>query len=150
MNRINTVKIKMVKECSSLYDSSTITAPNDAVTIVRQYLDGTDRENFILLALNNKNKVICINTISIGHLSASIVHPREVFKSAILSNCASIIVVHNHPSGNSNPSHEDLAVTERLVKAGKILDIPVLDHIIIGDGTAEWFSFKSDGLLKGR
>ena len=73
-----------------------------------------------------------------------------MFKAAILSNCASIIVAHNHPSGNSNPSHEDLAVTERLVKAGKILDIPVLDHIIIGDGTAEWFSFKSDGLLKGR
>ena len=90
-----------------------------------------------------KNKIIATTTISIGSLSASVVHPREVFAEAIKYPCASIILVHNHPSGDPTPSREDIAVTERLVKAGKVMDIPVLDHIIIGN--KKYCSLKEKG-----
>src|SRR5437899_11123120 len=85
--------------------------------------------------LDQKNKVIGINTVSMGSLTASVVHPREVFKIAILANCASIILGHNHPSSDPTPSKEDRALTARLVEAGKLLGISVIDHVIIGDGT---------------
>ena len=83
-----------------------------------------------------------------GSLTASIVHPREVFKFAILANCASILMAHNHPSGDCQPSREDRALTTRLVEAGKLLGIAVLDHVIVGDGTSAFFSFANEGLLE--
>src|SRR5439155_1910901 len=97
--------------------------------------------------LDQKNKVIGINTVSVGSLTASICHPREIYKPAILSNAASIICGHNHPSGDCQPSREDRALTTRLVEAGKLLGIAVLDHIIVGDGTSAYFSFADEGLL---
>ena len=87
-----------------------------------------------------------IQEITRGSLSASIVHPREVYKAAILHNAASIILAHNHPSGSPSPSREDIAVTERILKAGKILDIPLLDHVIIGD--PRFVSLKEKGIIK--
>lgn len=93
-----------------------------------------------------QNKIIGHRVVSIGSLSASIVHPREVFKEAIKVNAASIIVAHNHPSGDPSPSGEDVAVTKRLVKAGKIMDINVLDHIIIGD--SKYLSMKEKGHME--
>jgi DNA repair protein RadC len=95
------------------------------------------------LLLDIKNKVIGINTVSIGNLNSSIVHPREVFKPAILSNAASILLAHNHPSGDPEPSREDVAITTRLVEAGKILGIDVIDHLILGDGC--YHSLKEAG-----
>src|SRR5262249_29648751 len=89
----------------------------------------------------SRYKVIGINTVSIGSLTASVVHPRECSKPAILSNAAALICCHNHPSGVPQPSQEDRALTKRLVDAGKILGINVLDHIIVGDGSATYFSF---------
>lgn len=89
--------------------------------------------------------IVVNEEISVGSLSASVVHPREVFKAAAMHSAASIIVAHNHPSGDPNPSREDIAVTKRLVKAGEIMDIAVLDHIIIGGDS--FYSFKRAGML---
>jgi DNA repair protein RadC len=105
-----------------------------------------DREHFVVLMLDQKNKVVGIHTVSVGSLTASIVHPREMYKVAILSNAASLICGHNHPSGDCQPSREDRALTTRLVEAGKLLGIAVLDHIIIG-GEGRYFSFADEGLL---
>jgi len=84
--------------------------------------------------LDTKHKVIGINTVSIGNLNSCLVHPREVFKPAILSNTAAIILGHNHPSGDTKPSNEDIEITRRIAEAGKLLSISVLDHIIVGEG----------------
>jgi len=88
---------------------------------------------------------VAANTVSIGTVNASLVHPREIFKVALLCNASAVILAHNHPSGNPTPSHEDIDITNRLKKAGEILGIEVLDHIIIGDNT--WTSFKEKGLI---
>jgi DNA repair protein RadC len=119
----------------------------DASTLLHTYLADVDREHFVIILLNQKNRVTGVNTVSIGSLTASIVHPREVFKGAILSNAAAIVCGHNHPSGDCQPSREDRALTTRLVEAGKLLGIAVLDHVIIGDGTSSYFSFADEGLL---
>ena len=97
--------------------------------------------------LDRKNKMIGVNTVSVGSLTASVVHPREVFKPAILGNAAAVICGHKHPSGDPQPSQEDRALTTRLVDAGKLLGIQVLDHVIVGDGTAGYFSFADEELL---
>jgi len=97
--------------------------------------------------LDQKNKMIGINTVSMGSLTASVVHPREVFKPAILSNAAALLCCHNHPSGAPQPSREDRALTTRLVDAGKLLGINVLDHIILGDGNESYYSFADEQML---
>lgn len=98
----------------------------------------------ILLCLDSKNQPTSINTVSIGCLNSSIVHPREVFKVAILSNSASIIVYHNHPSGDIKPSKDDINITQRLKESGKILGIDLIDHIIVGSNEM-YYSFKEKG-----
>ena len=118
----------------------------DASAILHQYLDGVDREYFVVMLLDQKNRIIGLHTVSIGSLTASIVAPREVFKVAILANCANILVSHNHPSTDCQPSREDRAITTRLVEAGKLLGIAVLDHVIIS-GTGKYLSFADEGLL---
>lgn len=110
--------------------------PQSAAGILRRYLDGEDREHFVSMMLDAKNKVIGIHTVSIGTLCCTVVSPREVFKAAILANAASIIVAHNHPSGDVTPSPEDIQVTATLKQAGKLLDIEVLDHVIVGEDGA--------------
>jgi DNA repair protein RadC len=123
----------MVKEKNVYYENKTIRSPRDGADIIRQFIGDMDREVFVVACLDIKNKVANITTVSMGSLNASIVHPREVFKTAILSNAGSIIIGHNHPSGNPEPSFEDIGVTKRLVEAGKLLGIEILDHVIIGD-----------------
>lgn len=103
------------------------------------------KENFIVLHLDNKNGIICIDRVSTGSLNQSIVHPREVFKGALLSSAAALILIHNHPSGDPEPSREDMDITKRLSEAGKLFDIKVLDHVIIGEG--RFISFAERGLL---
>jgi DNA repair protein RadC len=105
------------------------------------------KEHFAVLLLNTKNHVISMPEVSVGSLSASVVHPREVFRAAIDHAAAAMILLHNHPSGDPTPSREDIAVTERLVKAGKIMDIPVLDHVVLGRD--RFISLKEKGLLQG-
>lgn len=115
------------------------------IKAIRASIKDKAKEHFKLILLNTRNKIISISTISIGTLNANLVHPREVFKEAISHNAASVILVHNHPSGDPEPSEDDLEITKRLEKAGKILGIEVLDHIIIvKDG---FFSFKEKGLI---
>ena len=101
-------------------------------------LSSSDREHFMILHLDTKNRVIKDEIVSVGALTGTIAHPREVFKSAIKESAHSVILVHNHPSGDPTPSDEDLKMTERLLEAGEILGIKVLDHVIIGKGA--WYS----------
>lgn len=118
---------------------------DDVVTILQDELLKSDREKLVCLMLNAKNGVIGMDIVSIGTLTASIAHPREIFKSAILKNAASIILSHNHPSGDPAPSREDIQLTERIAKAGEILGIKLLDHIIIAEHGN--FSFSNTGRL---
>jgi DNA repair protein RadC len=108
-----------------------IRGPDDVVSFVGRNLRRMQREHFIVLLLNARHEVIGRETVSIGSLNASIVHPREVFKPAVLASAASIVLVHNHPSGDPEPSEEDLNITKRLVQAGDLLGIAVLDHVIV-------------------
>jgi DNA repair protein RadC len=119
----------------------------DAARLLRQFLRQVDREHFVVILVDRKNRLIGLHTVSIGSLTASVVHPREVFKVAILSNAAAILCGHNHPSGDPQPSGEDRSLTRRLVKAGQVLGIDVLDHVIIGDGAADYYSFADQGML---
>ena len=114
-------------------------------SIVKDELLNSDREKFMAICLNTANVVTAYEVVSIGSLTSSIVHPRESYKLAIKSNACSIIFVHNHPSGNINPSNDDIAITKRLVEAGKILGIRVLDHIIVGGD--KYFSFSDENLI---
>jgi len=126
-------------------DAPTIRSPQDAADVVMEEMRYLKQEHFACLFLNTKNQVIAVETLSVGSLNASIVHPREVFRAAIRRSSAAIICVHNHPSGDPTPSREDLEVTERLTEAGHIVGIDVLDHLIIGD--QKFVSLKERGLM---
>ena len=143
--RINIVSIKMVKESSFLYQTRQILSPNDAYEMIKEQLEGLDREQFIIACLNTKNEPTNITVVSVGTLNKAIIHPREVFKTAILSNAASIMAFHNHPSGETTPSQQDIQLTNRLYEAGELLGIKLLDHLIIGDGS--FTSLKEKGYL---
>jgi DNA repair protein RadC len=117
---------------------------SEAAEIVRPLFVALDREQFVVLLLDAKHCLIGVNTVSIGSLTATVVHPREVFKPAILTNSAAIILVHGHPSGSPEPSQEDIDITRRLRDAGELRGIRVLDSIILGVGTAI-YSFVDAG-----
>jgi DNA repair protein RadC len=134
-------RIKQIRMESSK-DSLRITSPSDAADVSRYFLGDEDREVFLVMALNTKNEVIAVHRCNIGLLNASLVHPREVFKAAILNNAYSIICAHNHPSGNPMPSREDLDISKRLSSSGTILGIELLDHVIIGNNSDEFHSLK--------
>ena len=131
--RIDIVSTRMVKEYSILYATRRIEGPEDAADLMRDFLEDLDKEQAMLLCLYTKNEPTHIITISTGSLTSSIVHPREVFKTAINANANRIMIFHNHPSGDPTPSNEDLAITKRLQEAGELIGIELLDHIIIGD-----------------
>jgi len=122
-----------------------INSPQDVIKSVRGKLKGKKKEHFIVLSLDTRNHPINIQTISIGSLDSSIVHPREVFKEAISASAASVIFVHNHPSGDPEPSEDDIKLTRRLVEAGEIVGIEVLDHIVICD--RDYLSMKARNLF---
>ncbi|KIO61080.1 hypothetical protein B4064_1573 [Caldibacillus thermoamylovorans] len=122
-----------------------IRSPEDGANYVMEEMRFLTQEHFVCLFLNTKNEVIHKQTIFIGSLNASIVHPRELFKEAFRHSAASMICLHNHPSGNPEPSREDIEVTRRLVECGRILGVDVLDHIIIGD--KRYVSLKEKGYL---
>lgn len=122
-----------------------VRTPDEAAGLVMETMRHLDREHFRVLLLNTKNQVLGVETVSVGTLDSSSVHPRELFKSAIRKSAAAVILVHNHPSGDPAPSQADIDLTRRLVEAGSILGISVLDHIVIGDN--KYTSFKACGLL---
>lgn len=130
---------------SRLGDVVTVRSPYDAAMYVMEEMRYLKKEHFVCLFLNTKNHIIGKETLSIGTLNASLVHPREVFRAAIRISSASIICLHNHPSGDPTPSSEDIQITQRLAEAGSLLGIEILDHLIIGDG--KFVSLKEQGNL---
>jgi len=143
-------RCQLVRETSlTLADRPVVRSPEDVARLLADHLQGVDREYFVSILLDTKNKVIGITTVSVGILDSSIVHPREVFKPAILCNAASLVVGHNHPSGDPSPSVEDTRITKRLHEAGEIIGIDLLDHIVVGDGTEplRWVSLKERGVI---
>lgn len=130
---------------SKLPSSPTIRSPRDAADLLMEQLRYLQKEHFVCLFLNTKNHVIAQETLSMGSLNAAIVHPREVFRAAIKCSSASLICAHNHPSGDPTPSPEDIKLTKRLLEAGDIVGIEVLDHVVIGDG--KFVSLKEQGFI---
>ena len=139
--------IELAKRLSSRLrvEAVTISSPGDAASLMMEEMRHYLREHFCVVLLDTKNKVLGVEEISVGSLNTSLVHPREVFRPAIRKACASIILIHNHPSGDPTPSREDLDVTRRLFEAGQLVGIEVLDHVVIGDG--RFISFREKGLM---
>ena len=127
---------------SKWFSNRKISSPQDIAEIFIPILRDEIKEKFIVVCLNSANRVIKYETISVGNLNSSVVHPREIFKVAIDNSSASIILIHNHPSGNPEPSNEDIRLTKKIVESGKILDIPVFDHLIIAGETYTSFVEK--------
>lgn len=125
-----------------------IQTPQDAFELVRGEMAYLDREHFRVINLNTKNQVLAIDTVSVGSLNASLVHPREVFKLPIKRSAASLILLHNHPSGDTKPSREDQDLTRRLCQAGALLGIEIVDHLIIGQNN--YLSMRENGYLLDR
>ncbi|MDO8690502.1 MAG: JAB domain-containing protein [Dehalococcoidia bacterium] len=144
---INVHRLMLVKEKGQVpWDSrKTVTTPDAVAKMMTKYLSGADREHFVVVALDTRLHVIGVNTVSVGALDQSVVHPREVFKYAVLTNAASLILCHNHPSGDLEPSEEDIRTTRRLKQAGEILGIGVVDHIIVHQD--RWLSMQKHGSL---
>lgn len=143
--RVYRVQLVRESECP-IRGRTSIATPDDAAALLEEYFRDKDREHFVILMLDTKNVVIGFHTVSIGTLDASIVHPREVFKPAILANSAGIIAAHNHPSGDPEPSVQDKMVTQRLREAGVLLGIELLDHIITGE-PGRFRSLKQLGMM---
>jgi len=152
IGRVKAIQLKALMELSKRIASAkatgkrqSITSPGDVAKMLMEEMRHLKKEVFKVVLLNTKNNIIKVVNVSVGSLTASIVHPREVFTEAVKSVCNSVIFVHNHPSGDPQPSVEDIETTKRLVSAGDILGINVLDHIIIGDG--KYVSLKERGQM---
>src|SRR3989337_568681 len=140
------VKSLEVREIEYAYDKRPkISDMNDVVEAVKPLIADPNKEFFIALYLNNKNGILKLEIISIGSLNANIVHPREIFKTACMISASSIIVAHNHPSGDPSPSREDIEITKKLSEAGKMMGIELLDHVIIGYD--RHYGFRESGQL---
>lgn len=124
---------------TTLWRGRPLHRPEDALPHL-DWLQGLEKEHFQALYLDSRRRLICSETISVGTLDASLVHPREVFRPAIRHSAAAVLVAHNHPSGDPEPSAEDMALTSRLDRAGRLLGLPLIDHLIIGKG--EWVSLR--------
>lgn len=135
---------KRVEKIKKEEDKPQITTPEEAVAVIGDRFENDKREHFIALLLDNRNRLIKLEEISVGSLDESIVHPREAFKKAVTASATSVVFAHNHPSGDVTPSDEDIEITKRLEEAGEIMGIRVSDHIIIGNGA--FTSMKRQGL----
>lgn len=138
---------EILRQCTAATpnDRPRINAPEDAVQLLMPRLRYLQQEHFVVLLLDTKNQLLAEITITVGTLDMSMAHPREVFKAAIRSSAAGVLIGHNHPSGDPQPSPEDVQLTQQLVEAGQLLGIEVVDHVIIGDG--RWCSLKEKGLM---
>ena len=149
MKTIHVVGIKRtrfkVAEALQPYVQNRVNCSEDAAHIATALTMDMDRECFLAIHLNAQNRVIGTERVSVGTANGALVHPREVFRAAILNGACAIIIAHNHPSGISDPSAEDRALTTRLIAAGDLLGIKVLDHVIVTDDPAEFYSFADLG-----
>jgi DNA repair protein RadC len=141
---IQIIQIGLVRDALPDTDRVNISKPSNVVPHLG-HIKNSDKEHFVVLCLNARNQINTIETVSVGTLNASLVHPREVFKAAILQNSASIILAHNHPSDDVTPSREDLELNKRMVDAGEIMGIEVLDHLIVGP--ERFLSLKEAGVF---
>lgn len=145
---ISVVRVQMVREGRFPGHPGPVRNSSDAAGILRSYLAGADREYFVVLLLDQKYRINALNLVSVGTLISALVHSREVFKPAVIASAAALVLAHNHPSGDPEPSREDVELTRRLVSAGELLGIDVLDHIVIGD--REHVSFADRGMIPPR
>lgn len=143
---IEIVSLKLVKDgdLRTQYNTKLNSAAN-AYNVVNSLIGDRDREHSVVITLDTQLQINSISIVSIGSVNQAIVHPREVFKSAILHNASSIIIAHNHPSGILEPSSADISITARLKEAGEILGIELLDHLIVNE--SRYYSFKENGIL---
>ena len=146
LHYVQTYRLQLVRDRAFDVNSISIWDHPDVVyKELKPMFDGLDREHFVVVAVDTRNRPIGAHTVSIGSLSATIVHSREVFKFAILANAAAIILVHNHPSDDLSPSEDDIELTKRLAKAGDLMGIAVLDHLIFG--AYNFLSLKTKALF---
>jgi len=146
MRTVTRYRIALVREEETEVPSRLkLSTPRAAYRFLKTLLADADREQFVSLCLSTRNDLVGYNVISVGSVNASIVHPREVFKAAILLNASALVIAHNHPSGDPAPSREDREVTRALSEAGQVLDVPLYDHVILGED--RYFSFRDEGLL---
>lgn len=141
---------KIMREKTEVYydGRKSLDNPEAVAEVLREYYEDNfemEKEHFVIAMLNTKNKIIGVNLVSIGTLNQALVHPREVFRPAVMAAANAIILCHNHPSGNTDPSREDMLITDRLLEAGKYLGIEVLDHIILGED--DYLSFRRVGRI---
>lgn len=144
--QLNVVSVRLVKD-APIFSDRKIHQPEDAIAVVGELLSEMDREVLCVINLKMDGTPINCNFASIGAVNKTIAEPRELFKSAILSNAAQMILVHNHPSGNVMPSKEDTMLTDRMLKLADLIGIPLLDHVIMGGDNRYYFSFKEKKML---
>lgn len=145
--RVGIVHLQMVKESQILYGTKRFTNPRDAVEMIKPLIQMADRELFLVMSLSTKLEPLALEIAAVGSVNACGVNCREVFKHSILNNAACIVCFHNHPSGYSHPSREDRLLTDKIERAGALLDITLIDHIIIGG--EDFYSFKLNKELVG-
>lgn len=144
--QLDVVSVRLVSD-APIFSEHKINAPQDAIDVIGNLLCEMDREVVCVVNLKTDGTVINCHFASMGALDQSIAHPRELFKSSFLSNAASMILLHSHPSGNLQPSKTDTEMTDRMLQLTKLIGIPLLDHIIVGGDNSQYFSFKEKGIL---
>jgi DNA repair protein RadC len=138
-------KLQLVRDRTIPFHTRICRSPREAADLFRAYIGDSDREHMVAIFLDTQNRFIGLHTISMGTVGYCIVNPREVFKAALLCNATSLLLAHNHPSGEPAPSQDDIRLTRELQEAAELLDIPVMDHIVIGE--SGYASFMELGLL---
>ena len=147
LTKIDIVKIHMVKDGTIDYGKRAIRNPKDLADLGMKFLKHADREMFVLVCLNSRNCINCIQLVSMGTVNTTIVSSRDVIKAVLISNSVQMAFIHNHPSGDTDPSEDDLLLTRKLTECGKLFDIKLLDHVIISD-EGKYESFLERGLIK--
>jgi len=148
---ISVYRVSLVKDESIAFSQARLGNSQDAQSLIQKLIrtrGQPDREQFVVILLNAKNDMVGLNIVSIGALSSAPVHPREVLKPAILANSAAMILCHNHPSNDLQPSPEDIAITRKIIKAAEIIGIQVHEHIIINMENDRYYSFADQGIIK--
>lgn len=145
MKSVQVVSLKMVREGSIPWEGNTISTPDLAYRFLRDVLADEDREHFVVVAMNRKNRPVGFHTVAIGALDHSTIVGREVYKAVLLMNAACVVFAHNHPSGDTTPSPEDVALTKALKDMGQLLGVDVMDHLVIGEHG--YASLRERGLM---
>ena len=142
--RLNQVEVRLkLSECRSYYSEEPITDADSAVRFMSEILLDLEREWVCILSLDTKLKPICFNVVSIGSADRALVPIQNIMKAGLLSGASNLILLHTHPSGDPTPSPEDLALTEKVILAGKLMELPLVDHVVSGCGTRQTFSIRS-------